>query len=335
MTKFTEKSLHSFAMAFFYSTTQAFVDRIGAIDTQIERLITMRNELNSRFQAFDTAYKLSIKSQHTKTIADLDAVRDHLAYVIESVARLWATKLDSDELNIHGRRVWQVFKDFQFRTDEALVAENAKVDNMQQRFAEPTLAADLQAMGLTELNRQFAETTSQIKELMSQRNEENATIGTGEVKRTRLALEDYYAQMITYLNAVLEIMPEESISLAAQYYNEDFRKVELQIAQSKKKGSASSSGSGSGGNPTNPTNPTEPGGDTPGGDTPGGSGGDTPGGDTPGGDQPGGDEPGGETPGGDTPGGEEPGGDTPGGETPGGDSGGDGGGTGPDGLDKD
>lgn len=86
MTKFTEKSLHSFAMAFFYSTTQAFVDRIGAIDTQIERLITMRNELNSRFQAFDTAYKLSIKSQHTKTIADLDAVRDHLAFVIESVA---------------------------------------------------------------------------------------------------------------------------------------------------------------------------------------------------------------------------------------------------------
>lgn len=132
---------------------------------------------------------------------------------------------------------------------------------------------------------------------MSQRNEENATIGTGEVKRTRLALEDYYVQMITYLNAVLEIMPEESISLAAQYYNEDFRKVELQIAQSKKKGSASSSGSGSGGNPTNPTNPTEPGGDTPGGDTPGG---------------------------------EEPGGDTPGG-----DSGGDGGGTDPDGLDKD
>ena len=32
-----------------------------------------------------------------------------------------------------------------------------------------------------------------------------------------------------------EIQPEEGISLAAQFYNEDFRKIEQQIAQSRKK----------------------------------------------------------------------------------------------------
>ena len=39
--------------------------------------------------------------------------------------------------------------------------------------------------------------------------------------------------MFTY--AVQEIQPEEGISQAAQYYNEDIRKIELQIAQSRRK----------------------------------------------------------------------------------------------------
>ena len=57
-----------------------------------------------------------------------------------------------------------------------------------------------------------------------------------------------------------EIQSEESISQAAQYYNQDLQKIELQIAQSRKggsvspkpesdggSGSGSSSGGGSGG----------------------------------------------------------------------------------------
>ena len=57
----------------------------------------------------------------------------------EKVANLWGTKLDDDALNIHGCRVSQVFKDFDFRTDEALVAENAKITNIEQVLAGATL----------------------------------------------------------------------------------------------------------------------------------------------------------------------------------------------------
>ena len=93
----------------------------------------------------------------------------------------------------------QVFKDFDFRTTEALVAENAKIQNMEQRFTtELALQADLAVMGLTELN-------------------------------TRLK------QFITYINAVQEIQPEEQISQAAQFYNQDIKKIEEQIAQSRRK----------------------------------------------------------------------------------------------------
>ena len=247
MTKFNEKSLHSFALAFFYAAMQAFDSRMAEVESVLERLQTMRQELHRLFLAFDEAYKRSLKSQSTKTIGDLDKVRDHLAYVIEKVANLWASKLDDDALNIHGRRVSQVFKDFDFRTDEALVAENAKITNIEQVLAGAALQSDLAAMGLTELNQRMAETTAQIEQLMAQRNEEQSTIIVGELKAAREALDAHYRQFITYLNAVQEIQPEDGISQAAQYYNQDLQKIELQIAQSRKGGSVSQKPASDGG----------------------------------------------------------------------------------------
>lgn len=239
MTKFNEKSLHSFPLAYYYSTMQAFDSRMAEVESSLTRLTTMRQELHRLFTAFDEAYKRSLKNQSTKTIGDLDKIRDQLGYVMEKVSDLWATKLSDDTLNIHGRRVSQVFKDFNFRTDEALVAENAKIRNMEQVFAGADLTADLAAMGLTELNRLMAETTTQIEQLMAQRNEEQSTIVVGEMKAAREALDAQYRAFITYLNAVQEIQPEDGISQAAQYYNQDLQKIEMQIAQSRKGGSVS------------------------------------------------------------------------------------------------
>jgi outer membrane biosynthesis protein TonB len=74
---------------------------------------------------------------------------------------------------------------------------------------------------------------------MTQRNEEQSVLVAGELKAAREALSTHYRQMITYLNAVQEIQPEDALSQAAQYYNQDLKKIELQIAQSHKSGSAS------------------------------------------------------------------------------------------------
>ena len=281
MTKFNEKSLHSFPLAFYYSAIQAFDTRIGAVSTTLARFLEMRAEAHRLFLVFDEAYKQSLKSQSTKTIGDLDKVRDKIAFVIERVAKLWEEKLDFDDtLNIHGRRVAQAFKDFNFRAEEALVAENAKIRNIEQVFASADLTADLAAMGLTELNARMAELTTQIEQLMSQRNEEQAVVIVGKLKAAREALDAQYRAFITYLNAVQELQPEEGISQAAMFYNQDLYKVELQLAQSRKGGSASEKPATDGGNqnenqgssqggtnqgggtgtitPTNPTTPDTP-----------------------------------------------------------------------------
>ena len=236
MTKFTDKSLHSFPMAFFYAAMKAMDDRTAAVETTLERFLTLETEFHRLFTAFDVAYKNSMKSHLSDTIKQKDDERDHIAYVMERVAELWGEKLDDATLAIHGKRVAQVFKDFDFRTTEALVAENAKITNMEQRFtSEMTLQADLAAMGLTELNTRMKQLTVEIQSLISQRSEEQSTIIVGELKAAREALDAHYREFITYINAVQEIQPEESISQAAQYYNADIKKIEEQIAQSRKK----------------------------------------------------------------------------------------------------
>lgn len=236
MTKFTEKSLHSYPMAFYYSATQSFDGRIAEVESELPRLSTMRQEYHRLFVAFDTAYKNSQKSQMTEIIKKKDDERDNIAFVMERVAKLWAEKLDDDTLSIHGKRIYQIFRDYDFRTTEALVAENAKIQNMEQQFrGSVVLEDDLAAMGLTVLNQRLASLTNEIVQQMTARSEEQSTIIVGELKAAREALDAHYRAFITYLNAVQEIQPEEGISQAAQFYNEDIRKIELQIAQSKRR----------------------------------------------------------------------------------------------------
>ncbi len=236
MPKFCDRSVANMPAAYFYNAMQCFGERVKTVQSAQPRLEPLRDEQQRLFGEFEHKYKASQKSLLTDAIRKKDEARDAIAYVIEHQARLWAEKLPDEEYSIRGRRVYQVFKDFQFRPSEALVAENAKIVNMEQRFAEPELAGDLAAMGLLELNQQMASLTEEIAQLMAQRNEERSAITPGEIKKSRDALEEHYRQFITFLNAVLELHPEESLEQAAQFYNADFAKIEAQIQQSRKKG---------------------------------------------------------------------------------------------------
>ena len=234
--KFDEKSLSRFPVAFYFSAVEAFGKRIMAAECALDRFREMRDEYDRLFKAFNEAYKRTQKSELTEKIAALDKERDGYAYVMQKVAELWEKKLEDESLAVHGRRVSQVFRDYGFRTSEALVAENAKVHNMEQKLAERELVADLQMMGLTELNRRLDNCTGQIEELIGKRNEEKNDVVVGELKAAREKLDGHYRAFVTYLNAVQELQPEESLSKAAQYYNADLAKIELQYQQSRKKG---------------------------------------------------------------------------------------------------
>ena len=207
-------------------------NRNGDVETENQQFIQMSTLFHQTFVPLDDAYQRSLSSLSTKDVAEKDDERDVWGQVIEQVSKQWARMPDA-ALSIHGRRVWQVLQDIGFRTTEALVAENEKVLNIEQRFAEPELAADLAAMGLTEANQRFATLTSEIIALMSQRSEQEAARVKGELKAAREAMDAVYADFVELTNALIVTGAAPELEPLAALLNADYKKIEEQMAQSK------------------------------------------------------------------------------------------------------
>ena len=207
-------------------------NRNGDVETENQQFIQMSTLFHQTFVPLDDAYQRSLSSLSTKDVAEKDDERDLWGQVIEQVSKQWARMPDA-ALSIHGRRVWQVLQDIGFRTTEALVAENEKVLNIEQRFAEPELAADLAAMGLTEANQRFATLTSEIIALMSQRSEQEAARVKGELKAAREAMDAVYADFVELTNALIVTGAAPELEPLAALLNADYKKIEEQMAQSK------------------------------------------------------------------------------------------------------
>ena len=219
--------------AFYVGAMRTTDNRNAGIETDNARWLQEAAKFHTTFQALDEAYQRSQMSFSTQSIAEKDDERDTWGGVIEQVAKQWARMPDEAQA-IHGRRVYQVFQDIGYRASEALVAQNEKVINIEQRLAEADLTADLAAMGLTEANRRFAALTQEIIELMAQRNQENSTRVQGELKAAREAMDAVYADFVELTNAFIVTGAAPELEPLAQVLNAEYKKIEEQMAQSKK-----------------------------------------------------------------------------------------------------
>jgi uncharacterized small protein (DUF1192 family) len=188
---------------------------------------------HTTFVTLDNAYQRSMVSFSTQTIAEKDEERDQWGQVIEQVAKQWM-RMPDPAMAIHGRRVYQVFQDIGFRASEALVAENEKVTNIEQRLSvEAALGLALQTMGLTEANRRFATLTTEISTLMSQRSAEEATRVKGELKAAREAMDVVFADYVELTNALIVTGAAPELESLAAVLNAEYKKIDDQIKQSK------------------------------------------------------------------------------------------------------
>lgn len=220
--------------AFYVSAMRTTDDRSSALETENQQWLTMASEFHTRFRTLDDAYQRSMMSFSTQTIATKDEERDVYGQVIEQVAKQWA-RLPDDSLAIHGRRVYQVFQDIGFRATEALVAENEKITNIEQRLSgELVLEQALNTMGLTTVNQRFRTLTQEIINLMSQRNEESASRVQGELKAAREAMDEVYADYVELTNALIVTGAAPELEPLAQVLNAEYAKIEEQMKQSKK-----------------------------------------------------------------------------------------------------
>ena len=232
-TKINSRSVAKWSIALYYIFFKGAMDRLLNLETLSQLVLAAIQKMSVAFQAVDDAYKKSLASASTETIAELDDERDIIAMVMEQVAKQWA-RLKDAVMAGHGKRVAKVFKDFEFRASEALKAETGKILNMEQRFAEPELAADLAAMGLTEMNARLRAVTLQLDALMQERNEETAARVQGELKAAREAMDAAWAELVEVTNAVIVTTDSPELETLAANLNADIAEIERQIEQSKK-----------------------------------------------------------------------------------------------------
>ena len=242
----TVKTLHSLPNAFHFETVLKTLERVGASNVPQHNagVRPLFEDLAAKFQREDTAYKQTLKNFKTDQIRTLDEERDKYADCLRRVAEEWG-KLPVAEHAAAGKLVTQVFKDYQFRSEEARIAETAKLLNMFQVFDDETHAEALELMGVQTLVEQLRTLNAQVRELMADRSTEQAEYLVGELRAARLEVDEAYAKLIAYLNALLLISPTEELTQLEKVLNADIKLLEAQLAAGKKKGSSSGSGSGS------------------------------------------------------------------------------------------
>lgn len=237
----TVKTLHSLPNAFHFETVMKTLERVGAtnVPQQNAAFRPLYEDLMMKFQREDTAYKQSQKNFKSDQIRVLDDERDEYAECIRRVAEAWA-KLPNATWSDPAKLIVQVYKDYQFRTTEARIAESAKLLNMFQVFDDEAHTAALETMGLTPLVAALRGLNTQLRELMSDRSTEQAEYLVGELRAARLEVDEAYAKLIAYLNALLLISPTEELTQLEKVLNADIKLLEAQLAAGKKKGSGKS-----------------------------------------------------------------------------------------------
>ena len=233
MTQITYPSVSKYDNALYFTLVVMADDRLAELETENARIGELRSLYHQSRLRYDVAYKQSTKSFLTETIDAKDTARDKITLVVEWVARYWM-KLPDDADAVRGRRIYQPFKDFDYHRDEALMAQNAKWNNIAQVYAQADRQADLQAMGLAALVQKANTLTAEIQQLMQQRQTEGASYMVGEMKAARLENEALLQQLTQYVNALLVISPDAAVEQTAQYIQQDLNKVEAQYQQSRK-----------------------------------------------------------------------------------------------------
>ena len=86
-TKINSRSVAKWAIALYYIFFKGAMDRLVNLETSSQLVLAAIQKMSVAFQAVDDAYKKSLASASTETIAELDDERDIIAMVMEQVSK--------------------------------------------------------------------------------------------------------------------------------------------------------------------------------------------------------------------------------------------------------
>ena len=245
MAELNRRNIHDVANAFHFNTVERILTLVmsSGLRETFRPLGALAEELMRRFNIEDAAYKRSQKNFASDDIKDIDKIRDKYAQFLKTVLTAF-TALPEGDVVRQAEQLVQVFKDFQWRSSEAYLAETAKLDNMLQEWDKELPAAWLAAMGLSAYVEKLRNANAQVKQLISGRQGEQSMVVRGELRAAREAVDETLQQMLRYIDALNVTSPSEELTDLVLKINEAFRYMDAQIAAGKRKGSGSESENG-------------------------------------------------------------------------------------------
>lgn len=222
--EFTTSRMSNGAHFDFMSATAEFAE---ANEKVSERALAQVGVLRKKVTAEDECLKLSRKNELTDEIAEQDRLRD--SYYTGYKAAVKSMVETSDE----AKTLWQNIKDYGIDTKAQLNKETGELTNLTADLT-GKLAAEVEALGLTQLVAKLKTANDSVHDLMKQRDAENSTKVVGALKSARIETDEAYRNLVKRVNALCLVEYDEAYDTFIDTMNEQIDRYREQVLTKRK-----------------------------------------------------------------------------------------------------
>lgn len=239
-----------------FNYMQTTIERAEADEAVKNKVAKELAALKSAFATEDECLKISQKSPLTDPIAEADARRDGYYMGYKNAVKGFLQLPEGDMLAA-AKALWQHIADYRIDTKAQLDKETGMLtnftDDLQGKFA-----PQVTTLGLKPFVDNLKTANDQTRDLLKQRDTENASKTVGAMKSARQATDTAYRKLIQKINAYAVLDETGELRPFVEAMNAQILRYKRNVLGQPATSPA---------DPTDPTEPTPPEGDGGGGDS--------------------------------------------------------------------
>lgn len=187
---------------------------IQQLETENQVFLQAANGLNTAITAEDVAYKKTQKDWNVERLKDEDKKMDDLMIGTRSILAGHAAMPDGEALKQPAREILQLWKDFNFKTNDSYSGESSKIINIYQEVAKRQ--SDAEALGVWTYLQKARQQAVTVQSLLALRFDELSSRVVGELKEARANTDAAVKQVYQIVNSLQILMPSAEITALAQ-----------------------------------------------------------------------------------------------------------------------
>ena len=152
------------------------------------------------FDEMNRVYEISLKSEDSELIRNLDVRRDNLMTAVKASANSFRKALD-DDTRRRGTAVWDAIGSFRVDIEAQYNIQTAQLDSLLGVLLGEQLRPSVEALGLLPLVTELKSLNDRLHELVGIRDLENASKPDGQRQEAMTAVIAAYRTLVKYVNA--------------------------------------------------------------------------------------------------------------------------------------